>query len=212
MTRVLTVMEQLLVSEFPIDLEVQNEIREWLNNPDFLDRKRSFETFHELDVLPISHEFMTDASDYAVGVYNCQSKDSYRRQFNLEESQHLIIAEKEALAMKLCIENIPLKPPPHHVRVHVDNQNCVFAFKNLGGRNSYITRVIKWMWEWQKDHNCLISIVYVNTHDNLSDEASRIIDIADETCASPLLIKVITQNSLRYFQIKTIYLDSREKF
>ena len=80
--------------------------------------------------------------------------------------------------------------PPQHVRIHVDNQNCVYAFRNLGGRNSYVTRVIKWLWEWQKENNCLITIIYVNTHDNLSDEASRQIDILDETCASPLLIRV----------------------
>ena len=100
------------------------------------------------------------------------------------------IAEKEALALQLCIMNLSEPHQLAHVRVHVDNQNVIHAFQNDGCRNLYVHNIVLWLWEWQQKHNCKISLVYVNTLNNLSDEPSRILDIDDETRASPFLIQV----------------------
>ena len=100
------------------------------------------------------------------------------------------IAEKEALAVQLCLMNLPKKEKPKHVRIHVDNLTVVHAYKNKGSRNLYVHKIIKWLWEWQQDHECLVTIIYVNTLDNLSDAPSREIDLEDEVCVHPKFLQV----------------------
>ena len=84
-------------------------------------------------------------SDYAAGIFDCSSTKTFRRQFSRKEGETLGIAEKEALALQLCLLNIPDPGKKKRVRIHVDNLSVVHAHHNLGGRNLLVHEIIKWI-------------------------------------------------------------------
>ena len=57
-----------------------------------------------------------DASDYALGVYDCRQLTSFRRQFSVEEGEELDIAMKEILAIKMLVQNVDLSSRPRVLR------------------------------------------------------------------------------------------------
>ena len=67
-------------------------------------------------------EYMSDASDFAIGIYDCNSQATMRRQFSIDEGDKINISGKEALAVQMVLENITLELQPRRVRLHVENQ------------------------------------------------------------------------------------------
>ena len=191
MSRVLSRAEANLESKLEMGPGLKEELSSWLESAGFLTNERRFDDFSEVDVVMKNvipdREYMSDASDFAIGVYDCNTKKTFRRQFSIQEGEEINIAGKEALAVQMVLENVPMTPKPHRVRLHVDNQVVVHAMshkKLKGSRNQKVNEIAKWVYAWQKEKACLVEIIYVNTKENLSDAPSRFIDQADEICIS----------------------------
>ena len=126
MTQALTCAEASLESILTLTPELTYELSSWLETAQFLSNERDFHAFQETDivlknVIP-DYEYMSDASDFAIGIYDCNSKQTMRRQFSIPEGEKINIAGKEALAVQMVLANIPEYPKPNRVRLHVDNQ------------------------------------------------------------------------------------------
>lgn len=136
MSYCLTKAENGLEPFLHLTAELEQELGSWLEEAHFLSNERSFDDFHEIDVVMQNiipdYEYMSDASDFAIGIYDCNSKKTMRRQFSLQEGEKINIAGKEALAVRMVLNNIPLDPPPRHLRLHVDNQGKVFKLPYNG--------------------------------------------------------------------------------
>ena len=126
-----------------------------------------------------------------MGTFDCQTSETMRRQFNLQESAEYDIGMKEMMALKLLVQNITINADVSVIRIHCDNMRCVYAYENYGCKNQKMNEIIRFLFEWQLRHHVRIEIEYVSTHDNLADAPSREIDIDDELCVTPMLLRTI---------------------
>ena len=126
MNRCLSEAETSLDPTFELTAELELELGNRLEESHFLSNERDFRDFTEVDVVMQNvipdHEYMSDASDFAIGIYDCNSHKTMRRQFSLEDGETINKAGNEALAVRMGLNNIPMIPKPSHVRLHVDNQ------------------------------------------------------------------------------------------
>ena len=61
MTHALTIAERRLDRYIHATPELRHEISQWITDGYLLDHHRSFDELDEIDVIPIGHEYMTDA-------------------------------------------------------------------------------------------------------------------------------------------------------
>ena len=129
MSTSLTEAEGNLESQITLTSDLKDELSTWLEQENFLHKERSFSDFSEIDIVMKNTipdlEYMSDASDFAIGIYDCNTHQTLRRQFSVQEGTTINIAGKEALAVQMVLKNLPLHPPPRHVRLHVDNQGKI---------------------------------------------------------------------------------------
>ena len=210
--------EKQLRASIKGSVELGVELHHWRNNKHMLDHENDMHRHEEIDIIPvkgkISAEYMTgmyyctyclspkrtapqilfiflDACDYALGTYDCQTAATIRRQFSLEESSEMDIGMKEMLALKMLIQNLKIPKTGSVIRLHCDNMRCVYAYEQYGCRSQYLNDIVKYLFDWQLKHRVRLEIVYVSTHDNLADAPSRLIDVEDELCISPPVLKII---------------------
>ena len=85
-----------------------------------LDHENDMHRRGEIDLIPengeVKFEYMTDASDFAIGTYDCQLHTTMRRQLSIEEGSTLDIAMKEILAIKMLVQNIDISSRPQVIR------------------------------------------------------------------------------------------------
>jgi len=103
------------------------------------------------------------------------------------------IGMKEMLALKMLIQNLKIPSTGSVIRLHCDNMRCVYAYEQYGCRSQYLNDIVKYLFDWQLKHRVRLEIVYVSTHDNLADAPSRLIDVEDELCVTPGLLRQIEQ-------------------
>ena len=131
MNTCLSEAEGKLNPNLDVSPELTAELESWLQQKNFLHRERSFSDFSEVDIVMKNIipdlEYMSDASDFAIGIYDCNTHETMRRQFSLSEGENINIAGKEALAVQMVLKNVPLKPAPQRIRLHVDNQGKVIS-------------------------------------------------------------------------------------
>ena len=109
-----------------------------------------------------------------MGVYNCQTGETYSRQLSLDEVSRDNIAVYEAKALVYCIQNLDVFPDTRLVRIHCDNLICCNAFADMRGcRNSAVNKMMKILIAWQRIHKIGIEIVYIPTAENNADAPSR---------------------------------------
>ena len=85
-----------------------------------IDHENDMHRRGEIDLIPeqgeVKYEYMTDASDFALGIYDCQLHTTMRRQLSVEEGSDLDIAMKEILAIKMLVQNLDISARPQVIR------------------------------------------------------------------------------------------------
>ena len=70
----------------------------------------------------------------------------------------------------------------------------IWAFQQYGCRSPYLNNIVKYLFDWQLKHRIRIEMEYIKSGDNLSDAASREINIDNEMCITAQFFYRIEQH------------------
>ena len=164
------------ISNVPIISQVREEINHWT----FID---SWNTpFPWIDERHHILSLFTDSSNYKWGavVHNSEIPNSFADFWNPDQLEFSIMI-KEALALKSALMSIGTQIKNKRVVAHVDNKAVVCSWNNQYSKNNDLNKILKDIFMITYAHNCSLTVEYIPTTMNESDEASRSLSKADAT-------------------------------
>ena len=169
---------------------LRKELAQWIKL-DFLKMKSRFLESPETENVPFKLSF-TDASSFSASslVFDENGDAEVKQWFFDEDLQGEPIYLKEGLAILWQLEFFEKRLTGKRIIHFCDNQNICFAYNGLGSRTDKLNSIIRLIYFKLKDMGSTLVMYWINTEDQLADEASRFIDYNEEFIPSSLFYEV----------------------
>ena len=163
-----------------LDHQLKSELAEWLRL-DFLKMKARFIESPETETLDNKLTF-TDASSFSASalIFDENSDVEIKQWFFDEDTQAEPIYLKEALAILWMLQVFELVLSNKRIIHFCDNQAIVFSYNGLGSKTDKINHVIRLIYIQLNKMGSKLVMYWINTNDQLADEASRFVDFNEE--------------------------------
>ena len=144
-------------------------------------KNKFLQTDSDEDDLPVRLSF-TDASSFAASavVFTDQEDALIKQWFFDEDTQAEPIYLKEALAIYWQLEDFRAELSSKRLIHFCDNQVVVLAFNGQGSKTPKLQNIIKLIYVKLHKMGSRLVLYWVNTENQLADEASRFIDYNEE--------------------------------
>lgn len=158
----------------PLSVPLRREIEHWL----FLKSWSGFLPWR----LERHHQFVmfSDASSYRwAGVLNPSAVPLYASDYWPVEILSSDIAVKEALALSNALSSFAATIKDSRVDVYVDSTALFHAWNSQSARSHALSDALKSIFEALMSTNCILRLFHVPSANNLADQPSRSLSLAD---------------------------------
>ena len=163
------------------DLKLKNELAEWLKLH-FLKMRNKFVQTGDDDKDMVNRLTFTDASSFSASalVFTEKEDADIKQWFFDEKIQAEPIFLKEALAIYWMLIDFRAELGSKRIIHFCDNQAVVYSYNGLGTKTESLQDIIRSIYLELDKMGSKLVLYWINTHNQLADEASRYVDYNEE--------------------------------